>query len=578
MFRKSIFIFSVSLGLFFLRASGVKAASLYFSPNSKQLNVGNIINVKVLVDTQGQAINNAQGVISFPSDLLDVVSISESGSIFSLWVEDPAFSNGNGTVSFNGGLPTPGYNGSAGTVISIVFRAKAGGAATIYISSGSVLANDGSGTDVLQSKGQAQFTLTGAANSQPVSIPAAQASQPPSNGTPQAAQIFSLTHPDQNAWYNNPSPSFNWTLDKGVTAVRVLYDKSPYSQPSVVYSPAISEKTLSGLDDGVYYFHLQQKNSIGWGAVSHFRFQIDTQNPDHFNLKEIPRADLTDPAAKFSFDASDKTSGIDHYTVQIDDGPSQPWQPASDNIYTAPAMSSGQHTLIAKAVDKAGNYLVNTADFIVEALKPPAITKYQGSINEGNLLAVEGTAMPNSSVTISIKKENQQAINHNVESDSSGNFSLIADDNLTKGVYTLWAKVVDSRGAQSGSSNVVTVVVTQSALTRTGLATLGFLEIAVPCISLVVLLLLVLWFSWHKFLLLKKKLRRDAYETESAMHQVFGSLRVSMAKQIRLLEKIKAKRELTDEELKIIKHLKNDLDGMEQFLTDEIKRVEKDVK
>jgi len=579
MLRKFVLTFSFCIVFFCFFASGAKAASLYFSPGSKQLNVGNIVNVRILVDTQGQAINNAEGVISFPSDKLEVVSVSQSGSIFSLWVENPAFSNNDGAITFNGGLPTPGYNGSAGSILNIVFRAKSEGAASVYVSSGSVLANDGLGTDVLQSKGEAQYTLIGSENSLPAVVPSAQAAPASANnGAPAAAQIFSLTNPDQNSWYNNPSPSFNWTLSSGVTAVRLLYDKNPNTQPSVLYSPAITEKSLSGLDDGIYYFHLQQKNSMGWGAVSHFRFQIDTQNPDHFNIKEVPRADLTDPVAKFIFDASDKMSGIDHYVVQIDDGQPQIWQPAADNVYSAPAQLSGRHTLIAKAVDKAGNYLVNTVDFTVEALKPPAITKYPDIINQNNLLAVEGTAEANSNVTVWIKKEKQDPITHNVQSDSSGNFSLIADDNLTVGVYTLWAKVVDSRGAESVSSNVVTLVVTQSALARTGTAVVDFLEVAVPLVSLIILLSLVLWYSWRKFGMLKKKLRRDAGKTEAAMHEVFRTLRGNMEKQIRLLEKTKIKRELTDEEANIIKQIKKDLSGMEEFLTDEIEQIEKDVK
>ena len=578
MFRKFVLTFFVSIALFGFWAGGAKAASLYLSPASKQINVGNIVNVQILVDTQGQAINNAQGVITFPADLLQVVSVSDSASIFTLWVQNPAFSNNSGNVSFNGGLPTPGYTGSAGDIINIVFRAKGSGTATVVVSSGSVLANDGFGTDVLTSQGQANFTLVGSQNTPAPASPSPSPASSAPPGSPAAAQIFSVTHPDQNTWYNNSSPAFNWSLDSAATAVRILYDTSPYAQPSVVYDPPITEKSLSGLPDGIYYFHLQEKNAIGWGAVSNFRFQIDTANPDHFNIKQIPDNDPTDPVAQFSFDAFDKTSGIDHYLVQIDNNDAQIWQPTADNIYSTPALQSGQHTLIAKAVDKAGNYLVNTADFTIEAMQAPVITKYPQTITEGNLLAIEGTAASSSQVTVWIQKQNSASLTQNVQTDGNGNFSLIADDNFTKGVYTVWAKAVDSRGAQSGSSNIVTTVVIQTALERTGMATLNFLELAVPAIALIILLMFILWFSWNKFKIIKKKVRRDAGETQSAMHQVFSTLRENMSAQIRLLEKTKGHRELTEEELKIVKQLKKDLGGMEQFLSDEIGRVERDVK
>jgi hypothetical protein len=144
--------------LFFYCASTAQAASMYFYPASKTVNVGDIIKVSVVVNTAGEAINNAEANISFPSEMLDVASISK-GSVFSLWVEEPSFSNAAGTVSFNGGVPTPGYNGSAGTLLSITFRAKKAGTASVYFAAGAVRANDGIGTDVLNGMGQASFTL-----------------------------------------------------------------------------------------------------------------------------------------------------------------------------------------------------------------------------------------------------------------------------------------------------------------------------------------------------------------------------------------------------------------------------------
>ncbi|MCH8148631.1 MAG: sulfatase-like hydrolase/transferase [Planctomycetes bacterium] len=43
---------------------------------------------------------------------IEVVSISKAGAIFSLWTQDPSFSNAVGSVTFGGGLPDPGYTGT----------------------------------------------------------------------------------------------------------------------------------------------------------------------------------------------------------------------------------------------------------------------------------------------------------------------------------------------------------------------------------------------------------------------------------------------------------------------------------
>src|SRR3989344_739889 len=119
LFALSFFILIFAFCIFTVKTAN--AASLYFSPSSGNFSVGDIISTSVFVNTEGIAINNADAVISFPAALLEVVSLNKSGSIFSLWVEEPSFSNSAGTVSFNGGLPTPGFNGSAGKGIKNVF-------------------------------------------------------------------------------------------------------------------------------------------------------------------------------------------------------------------------------------------------------------------------------------------------------------------------------------------------------------------------------------------------------------------------------------------------------------------------
>lgn len=161
--NKELHIFKLTILFslfFFFGINIVSAATLNFSPSSGNFTVGNIFTVNILVNTQGAPVNNAEVVVNFPKDLLEVVSTSKSGSIFSLWVEEPTFSNNSGTLSFNGGVPTPGYNGSSGKAISVVFRVKKIGSASVVFSSASVRANDGLGTDVLTSKNQANFNLS----------------------------------------------------------------------------------------------------------------------------------------------------------------------------------------------------------------------------------------------------------------------------------------------------------------------------------------------------------------------------------------------------------------------------------
>lgn len=124
------------------------AQSLFLSPGEANFASGAVFTVKLKLDSVGQAINVAQATINFPSDLLEVKSISKAGSIFILWPQEPSYSNSSGVINFSGGLPSPGFTGT-GTVLSVSFRAKKAGEARLSISGGVILAADGRGTNIL---------------------------------------------------------------------------------------------------------------------------------------------------------------------------------------------------------------------------------------------------------------------------------------------------------------------------------------------------------------------------------------------------------------------------------------------
>jgi len=153
----------------FFNVNSVHAASLFFSPGSGTYNVGKSFSVGVYVNSAGAAANAFQGVVNFPSDKLEVTSLSKSGSIMSLWVQEPAFSAGS--AHFEGIVLNPGFSGSGGKIITLNFKVKSPGSASLTFSGASVLANDGQGTNILSGAGDANFTLnagTQPAQTQPV--------------------------------------------------------------------------------------------------------------------------------------------------------------------------------------------------------------------------------------------------------------------------------------------------------------------------------------------------------------------------------------------------------------------------
>lgn len=164
--------------------------------------MGQTFSMRVLVSTPTRAINAVSGSISFPREQVQVVSVSKAGSILSLWVVEPSFSNSVGTVSFEGVVPNPGYIGSGGTLITINFRVTALGDANIRVASGSILANDGQGTNVLRTLGTSSFTFNSAPAPTPTPVggPADLVEEPQLNVepvvTPELTPVF------QPSWYD----------------------------------------------------------------------------------------------------------------------------------------------------------------------------------------------------------------------------------------------------------------------------------------------------------------------------------------------------------------------------------------
>jgi hypothetical protein len=157
---RGIYFITVFAVIFFVISfSSAYAAELFVNPFDATVTEGDVIRLRVGVNTQGVSVNNGESTVSFPADLMQVVSIDTSSSIFDLWVSKPTFSNANGTISFNGGVANPGFTGSNGTLFWITGRAKKAGVANISLQSSFVRANDGLGTNVLSSTRNTSVTI-----------------------------------------------------------------------------------------------------------------------------------------------------------------------------------------------------------------------------------------------------------------------------------------------------------------------------------------------------------------------------------------------------------------------------------
>ncbi|MCK5466448.1 hypothetical protein KAI56_03065, partial [Candidatus Parcubacteria bacterium] len=207
---KNIFRVFAFLILFFLAAPLTQAsgASLYLSPNGGTFYIGSTFDISILLNTSGNSINAIKADLRFDPKKLQVVNPATGKSFVSVWAVPPFYSNTEGKVSFQGGIPSPGIRTSSGSVLTITFRAIKPGETTIsLLDSSKVLLDDGKGTNILNSLGNGKYII---------SLP-----------LPEGPIVSSSTHPDQNKWYKNNNVAFSWNKEDVTSDFSYVLDTNP---------------------------------------------------------------------------------------------------------------------------------------------------------------------------------------------------------------------------------------------------------------------------------------------------------------------------------------------------------------
>ena len=575
--KTNLILFSLLFILLGFAPTATQAANLYLLPSSGSYAVGDNFKVSIFVSSAIQAMNAASGVISFPQDKLRVVSLSKTSSIASLWVQEPSFSNSAGTVNFEGIVLNPGFTGSAGKIITINFKVKASGSGSLTFSSGSVLANDGEGTNILSNMSGGTYTL----KATPIKeVPQDPEYIPPTTSTkaPGAPNIFSRTNPDSDKWYSNNSPEFFWEIPSDVTAIKLLIGKKPNAIPAVLYIPAISEKKLQDLEDGIWYFSARFKNAYGWGEIVHRKVFIDTKVPESFEIIVDNQDDPTNPALILYFQTKDFLSGVERYEIKIGGKHSDTifLDSIRNNPYKTPLLASGKHNIIVKAFDKAGNFTIAAVDVVIESIEVPVITAFPQTITSGDILTIKGTSSyPESTIIVFIKKQGEEAITNSVKTDNTGDWSYIHPEALEKGIFQVWFQIIDARGAKSNLTDKITIDVQYSAFLKFGKTAIDYLSVIVTLVAFIAVLAGIILYGARKVFRKRKKISKETKEAKESVVGAFSALQEEVKEQVQYLD---GKEGLSKTEKQVLKKLKKALNISKRFISKEIKDIEKQLK
>jgi len=323
----------VFIGLVLVLFSGIHEAkagnaTLKIDPAQGTFFVGSTFDVAVILDTGGETINAVEAELRFPPQLLQVTTPTAASSFVTIWTSPPTYSNQEGYVRFQGGIPSPGLKTSAGVLSGITFRAVQPGEATLHFTGNSrVLRHDGTGTNILGPTFGARYDIA---------IP-----------PPRGPLVSSPTHLEYAVWYRDPFPTFTWEKAVGVREFSWALDQDPNGIPDVKPEGAETAVSYEDLEDGLWYFHIRANKKGVWGGVTTFLAKIDTTSPAAFTVKLDPDRIVSGTRVLAVFGTTDSLSGVSRYELKIIDitGPEattkSPFFLAAESPFVMPDLDPG---------------------------------------------------------------------------------------------------------------------------------------------------------------------------------------------------------------------------------------------
>lgn len=568
---------------FFVDQAQAASASLLISPSTGNFSVGNKFTAKILVNSGGgNGINAAEGALKYNPAYLKVDSVSK-GSIFSLWTQDPVFSNSAGTISFGGGSPSA-YKGSTGVIVTVVFTVLKAGDTDVSFTSGLVLANDGMGTNILSGMSSAKYSVAAAVVT-PVT-PVATTTTPQETKKPVTAEpkteekgilppapeVVSTTHPKEDVWYPNNNPEFKWKLLADVIAVSVLITDKADSDPGNDSEGVIESKSFDNIKNGAWWIHAKFKNKFGWSQITHRKFQIDSEAPEMFVIKIDDKNDPTNPTPVFDFETFDKVSGIDRYKLNINGETKELTTfDFKKNPYVSTILPPGDNQIDVVAFDKAGNAASTSRKFIVEPLKMPIISDMPKTLISGKEdLIIRGTSFyPQATVKVFIGKVGKDPEITDVQTDAEGNWSFFSKKKYDIGDYEVWTQLVDNRGAQSFATNKNILVVIKPSIIQA----YGWLIILILFIAVLVELASIITMR-IRFIEERIRIKKETEETKNVVQKVFHALKEELDEQLEFADNRKG---LSESERRVKERLQDALDVAQEFIDKEIADTQKEI-
>lgn len=591
--KKNLFKYLL-ISFLFLGISSVDAASLSLSSQKTQYNVDDVFDVYVNLNTDNQFVNSGEANMSFDKDILSVVSVNNSASIFSMWPEKPSFSNVNGNIAFNGGLPNPGFSGSKGQIVKITFKAKKGGSADIIIGGGSVYLNDGSGTDVLTSKRgitihvNEKIAVTETTNvldlknikTQPATTTTNSniSNNVPGKNLPGLPDINIQDGPSVDEWINRNSFTVEWDIPRNVDAVQFSIDNKEDSIPNIIKIPPMNNTKLINVANGISNFHIRFRNSSGWGETLHKKIKVDAVIPNIIDIKTgVNNADMT----YVLVNAEDVNSGINNIKVLINGNEYKVVKINTDLDYKIdlPLLKVGDNTIKVIVYDNAGNFSEKELSIKSGEPKKPQIHIDNTEMKIGSDNNIYIKSYPGININLFIKDESGKTVTENIQVGLDGIAKYSLDKINIPGKYNIQVGLNNDCDDICVLSETISVNVIEKKIID--LKSIPFDKIksysensAIPWTIAVIFVILYI-------ISLKKRGRnnmdiiQELNRAEIDVYKIFKVLKSDARKYKNVIKRNKI--DLTDRDKDVVANLEQDLDEAENYFAKRIERIEKEL-
>lgn len=566
--------------LYLIVFSSAHAATLFLTPVNSEIGVGEKLTIELRVDSEGVSFNAAQAVISFPKGTLQVVSLDKSDSAFSFWLEDPKFSNTDGTISFTGGTPY-GVSGGSIQILRIVFAPKGSGAGKILVNEAAITASDGSGTNILSKMIDAVVTIVPSRVTSTPKIPPPTTiiREPvPASGLPVKPNIKVALYPNETEWYNLSGQfTANWNLPSDIFGISTAINKQPNFTPTESSEGLFESKTFDALGDGIQYLHARFQNNMGWGPITHYKIAVDTKPPLGFEANVLEGEKTDNPIPTLQFKTSDALSGLKEYQIRIGDSGNLIQIPVKNftGSFKLPLQAPGKKKIFIKAVDFAGNSIEDSIDLEILPIASPTITFVPTEVfpEDEQGLVVKGTALPKVNVLIKVQKVSSgvkgEIVAENVaRPDDRGNWEItLGNQPLRNGQYVVLAQNQDDRGALSLVVESKEIQVKSKPIIQIGIFQLGM-----GGAVLFLLFILIAGFASGVWFYKKRqaKLAMRVEFTESEVTKIFRLIAEDVKRLSDSLETLTK----SDDEYSI-KRLRENIAKMESYLKKGVEKIKK---